>query len=217
MPEVSCDHNLAPVSKSCSRPRPGVKGLVNLGHRPGNLPLTLGLIVRVSRGGSSKRRDLARHDHVLRVGVDRGRRVVGASCGQGEVGRWCKESLLRCGREALLWGRSDRRPGSRTCGKSLAVLDHPSQACQRHAPLRIQVKDNAQDHLQLGRDGQNGSQELGVLSKGPEGRVASAGLLPWVATTCEVHEDDSKAPDVVARSIVAFARERRALALCITC
>lgn len=143
---------------------------------------------------------------MLRVRVDWSRGVVGTPRRQGEVGhRWSQESLLlRDLGKALLWGRSNRSSGAGASSKPLAVLDHPSQLWQGHAFLRVQVENNAQDALELGRDRKDGSQELGVLSECSESRVTCASLLPGITTTCQVHKNDSQTPDIVAGSVVTF-------------
>lgn len=51
--------------------------------------------------------------------------------------------------------------------------------------------------VQFVRHGENGLQELRIAGEGSVGGILERGLLPWVASTCEVYQDDTEAPDII--------------------
>lgn len=51
--------------------------------------------------------------------------------------------------------------------------------------------------VQFVRHGENGLQKLRVAGEGSVDGILERGLLPWVASTCEVYQDDTEAPDII--------------------
>lgn len=77
--------------------------------------------------------------------------------------------------------------------------------------MRITLENAAQNHVQLGRDGQDRAQKLGVLEECAEGRVLRRRLLPGVAATSQIDQDDTKAPYVIGSGSITGVTSRRRL------
>ena len=99
----------------------------------------------------------------------------------------------------------------RVSGETLAVDDSLPEFRNGDALQRIALKDPSENGIQLGREGQNRLQELGILEIGPEGCVLGRCSLPWVAATGEVDEDDTQRPDIVGCREIARIAFRRGL------
>ena len=82
------------------------------------------------------------------------------------------------------------------------------------AMLRVLFKDPAEDGVQVIREGQDGLQELGVAGESPVGGVFNGGLLPGVASTGKIHQDDAQAPHIVGGGEVVRPPRRVVQALC---
>lgn len=78
-----------------------------------------------------------------------------------------------------------------------ALADASFQFGDRNAKLRIGLKDHAKELVNFVRQWQNRLQETTVPEISTVGRVLNRSLLPWVASTSQVHEDDTKGPDII--------------------
>ena len=63
--------------------------------------------------------------------------------------------------------------------------------------VRVGFKDAAKDGIQVIREGENGLEEVLGARIGTISGILERSLLPWVASTGEVDEDDTQAPDIV--------------------
>lgn len=77
----------------------------------------------------------------------------------------------------------------------------------------VTLENAPQDGIEFRRQGQNGTQELGILEVGSEGRILNGSTLPRVPAAREVHQDDPQAPHVIGSGEVTLRVGRRLLAL----
>ena len=84
-------------------------------------------------------------------------------------------------------------------GEPGAIQDELAQLRNRDPLDRVAFKDTAQDVNHLGRQGQNGLEEEGILEVGPIRGVLERSALPGITTTGQVHQHDAQTPDVVGR------------------
>jgi uncharacterized membrane-anchored protein len=71
------------------------------------------------------------------------------------------------------------------------------------------MENAAQNVVELIGQRQDGLQEGRVPGKGTVSRVLERSLFPWVASTCEVDENDAKTPDIVRGASVKRLPGRR--------
>lgn len=137
--------------------------------------------------------------------------------GRGRVGwAWqrsdCRDSVLVVGvvsrvTAVVHWAEGRRGQGSsnRSLGgrEARASLNHLANLRDRSPLSWVELEDAPQNSIQLQGDGKDRPEELGVLHEGTEGAVLEGSTLPWVASTGQVDEDDSQAPNIVGRRGVA--------------
>lgn len=88
------------------------------------------------------------------------------------------------------------------CQSRLAL--HPlNQFWKSDSGGRVQVEDSLQDFIALISDGQDGLEEVGVLSESLVGRVLNRRTLPRVATASQVDKDHAKGPDIIGSRLIA--------------
>lgn len=174
-------------------------------------------IGRSRRGGRDVREDRASVRSRASRG-DRGSRVLeGVRGGRdgclrkkvGHVGLRHRHHSRLESRVALVI-RLDRRSGDRGgsvdgsggLGEPRATLNQIPKFGKFDSSRRVGIEDPPQNGIQLVRDGKNGPQEVGVLHESAEGRVLQGGLLPRVAATGQVDEDDAQRPYVIGCRLV---------------
>ena len=76
-------------------------------------------------------------------------------------------------------------------------------------PLQgVTLKDPPQDGVQLGRERENGLEEIGVLEVRPERGIFSRSPLPWVAATGQIDQNHAQGPDIIRSGQVAWVTSR---------
>jgi hypothetical protein len=79
---------------------------------------------------------------------------------------------------------------------------HLSKLRDSDPVLRNWIEDTGQDFVHIIRDGEDSLEEILGAGVGPISRILVRGLLPWVASTSQVDEDDAEAPDIVGSAHV---------------
>lgn len=114
--------------------------------------------------------------------------VASIESGIPDVVRWSK------------WRRGEGGWSSRLGGSETGTPQDQVTELSNRDPLgRVEFEDALQDGVQLWGEGKNGPEELGIFHVGAESAILERGSLPWVASTGQVHKNDSQAPHVIRR------------------
>lgn len=97
--------------------------------------------------------------------------------------------------------------------ESGAVMNPVAELWNCDSLCWIDLEDPAQNQVQLSRQWKNGPEETGIFQESSESAIALRSTLPWVSSTSEVDEDDTKGPNVIwSRSITGRSSRWRLLA-----
>ena len=75
----------------------------------------------------------------------------------------------------------------------------------------VTFEDPPEDRVQLGREGKDGCQKVGVLEIRPKSGILGRGPLPRIATTGQVDQNHAQGPDIVRRGEVTLVAMRSGL------
>lgn len=111
-------------------------------------------------------------------------------------------------------GQRGRNRGFGGC-EGRAVKDHLLELGNSSSIGRVELENTSQNSIKLKRDGKDRPEKLGVLHESTEGAILGRSTLPGIASTGEVDQDDSKAPDIIgSRSIARIGLGCSSLAFC---
>jgi len=95
------------------------------------------------------------------------------------------------------WGCWEHSSRHRWDGKPPACLDPGLQLGQSNPLVRVPGENPSQDVVQFIRHWEDALEGIWATGIGPVGGVLERGLLPWVASTGQVDQDHSEAPDII--------------------
>jgi hypothetical protein len=163
-----------------------VKGVwCKLRRSLGHLAFLFKLVVQVVDGGVT----WGKRTLIIRGGRGQ-RRVVVVVVDDGILGR-------NVFGDVVWWSRWCRYNRHGRHGKHGAGHNPGSELRKSNPLLGDRFEDSSQNVVQFFRQRENGLQEVLGSGIGTVSRVLEGSLFPWVASTGEVDEDDSKAPDII--------------------